>query len=56
MSIITLYYIPPSTVNNFWYKNLVGRTLNEAQFEEVLFNSFLDFQRIERKVRDVKPN
>lgn len=56
MRTVILYQISNTEKNCVWYKSLVGRTLNEAQFSEVLFNCFVDFVRIERRVRDVTPN
>ena len=53
MKTITMFRILNSEKNRLWYKNLVGRFLNEAQFDEILFNSFVDFERIEYKVRSV---
>lgn len=53
MQTVILFYILNTEKNNLWYKSLVGRTLNEAQFSEILCPFWIDFQRIERRVRNV---
>lgn len=53
MQTVILYRILNTEKNRLWYKDLVGRTLNEAQFSEILCPFWVDFERIERKVRSV---
>lgn len=53
MKVMTLYFIKNTEKNRLWYKDLVGRTLNEVQFGEILCPFWVDFERIERKVRSV---
>lgn len=50
--IITLYFIINNEKNRLWYPSLVGKTLNEAQFSEVLCQFWIDFEVIKRKVRN----
>jgi hypothetical protein len=33
---ITLFYIPYTEKNKLWYKQFVGKTLNEIQFADIL--------------------
>lgn len=56
MQTVVMYRVLKTKKNYDWYKNLVGKLLNEAQFEEVLFNIWLDCERIECKVRSVTPD
>jgi hypothetical protein len=49
---ITLFYIPYTEKNKLWYKQFVGKTLNEIQFSDILCNFWVDFEIIERKIRD----
>jgi hypothetical protein len=53
MTTVILYFIHSSEKNKLWYPQIAGRTINEAQFNEVLAKFWLDFTRIERKVRAV---
>jgi hypothetical protein len=56
MRTVILYQIHGSEKNFLWYPKIAGRTINEAQFSEVLAKFWLDFTRIERKVRDINPD
>ena len=53
MKTIAMFKITNSEKNRLWYPNLVGRLLNDIQFDAILFNYFIDFERVEYKVRDV---
>ncbi len=53
MNIVPMFVILNNEKNRLWYPKLVGLTLNEAQFYEVPANFWIDYQRIEYKVRDV---
>jgi hypothetical protein len=57
MQTFKLFRVLNTEKNCLWYKDLVGRLINEAQFNSVLFNSFLDVRAEVVMVRDVtEPN
>jgi hypothetical protein len=53
MQTVIMYRVLQTQKNRDWYKPLVGRLLNEAQFSEVLCPFWIDIQKIECQVRDV---
>ena len=56
MKTVTMFRVKNSEKNKLWYKSLVGKLLNEAQLNEVLFNSWIDIERIDYRVREINPD
>jgi hypothetical protein len=53
MTTVILYFIHNNEKNRLWYPKIAGRIINEAQFSEVLAKFWLDFTRLERRVKEV---
>lgn len=50
-NIIRQYYIINSEYNKVWFKQYIGKTLDELDFFKIVGHSVIQFKVIERKIR-----